>query len=283
MNQPRDIEVAGVRVPAFMYGTAWKEDATEALTKQALAAGFRAIDTANQRRHYVETGVGDAVAAAITSGAITRAELFLQTKFTFARGQDHRKPYDPSANYGDQVMQSFESSLEHLRTPYVDSYVLHGPEHGVGISTGDREVWSAMTDLAASGRARCLGISNVSAEQLAELCALNVARPTFVQNRCYARTGWDREVRLLCRRHGIVYQGFSLLTANRHVLVHPDVLLPAKRLGVSAAATIFRFAMDVGMLPLTGTTDVKHMRADLAVLDLPPLTDAERTAIEAIG
>ncbi|HEY8134136.1 MAG TPA: aldo/keto reductase, partial [Thermoanaerobaculia bacterium] len=51
--------------PPFIYGTAWKENETERLTRLALEAGFRGIDTANQRRHYFEAGVGAAVAKAI--------------------------------------------------------------------------------------------------------------------------------------------------------------------------------------------------------------------------
>src|SRR3712207_706494 len=81
-------------------------------------------DTANQRRHYDEAAVGQAVAAAISSGLVSRDDLFLQTKFTFRQGQDHRLPYDPMAPIPDQVEQSFASSLEHLGTEVIDSYVL---------------------------------------------------------------------------------------------------------------------------------------------------------------
>ena len=47
-----------VSIPAFMYGTAWKKDATTELVQQAVAAGFTAIDTANQLIHYQEALVG---------------------------------------------------------------------------------------------------------------------------------------------------------------------------------------------------------------------------------
>ena len=63
----------------------------------------------------------------IDAGVVTRDDLFLQTKFTYRRGQDHRLPYDPVASLSVQVAQSMASSLEHLGTDYVDSYVLHGP------------------------------------------------------------------------------------------------------------------------------------------------------------
>jgi diketogulonate reductase-like aldo/keto reductase len=73
-------------VPDFLYGTAWKEERTPALTELALRAGFRGIDTANQRRHYFEAGVGQALAVAYRAGLVTRADLFLQTKFTYQGG-----------------------------------------------------------------------------------------------------------------------------------------------------------------------------------------------------
>src|ERR1700691_6026050 len=121
-----------VFVPDFLYGTAWKEDRTPALVELALRTGFRGTDTANQRRHYFEAGVGQGLAAAYRAGVVSRADLFLQTKFTYRPGQDHRLPYDPAASLSVQVAQSMASSLEHLGTDYVDSFVLHGPASGYG-------------------------------------------------------------------------------------------------------------------------------------------------------
>jgi diketogulonate reductase-like aldo/keto reductase len=265
-------------VPAFLYGTAWKEDRTEALTGMALEAGFRGIDTANQRRHYVESAVGDAVAAFLAAGG-KREELFLQTKFTYARGQDQRIPYDPRAPYTAQVGQSFASSLEHLRVSYLDSYVLHGPESGHGLTRGDQEVWRAMEARHAAGQARRLGVSNVSLDQLESLYAVAEVKPVFVQNRCFARDGWDADVRAFCRDHEITYQGFSLLTANPHVVGGALVGRIARRLNRTPAQVIFRFARQVGMLPLTGTSNAVHMREDLASVELT-LDDDEAKAIE---
>src|SRR5437879_9929695 len=124
-------------LPDFLYGTAWKQDRTQSLTELALRMGFRGIDTANQRRHYVEAGVGQGLAAAYGAGVVTRADLFLQTKFTYQHGQDHRLPYDPAAPLSVQVAQSMASSLEHLGTDYVDSYVLHGPSSGYDWTEAD--------------------------------------------------------------------------------------------------------------------------------------------------
>lgn len=250
--------------PALLYGTAWKEARTEELVGLALDVGFRGIDTANQRKHYFEAAVGAALVKAIGQGRLLRADVFLQTKFTFANSQDQRLPYDPKADYATQVAQSFASSLEHLKTDYVDSYVLHGPFGRSGLGTPDWEAWRTMEQLANEGKTRALGVSNVDLLQLRTLVDGANVSPSFVQNRCYAHQGWDRAVREFCHAHSIIYQGFSLLTANRRELARPEVLDIAKRAGVSVPAVVFRFTRELGMLPLTGTTNPEHMRADLA-------------------
>ncbi|HEV3440247.1 MAG TPA: aldo/keto reductase [Gemmata sp.] len=257
----------GVQVPHFLYGTAWKENETQRLTELALQQGFRGIDTANQRRHYHEAAVGAAISATIKRGLVSRDDLFLQTKFTFQRGQDHRLPYDPDASILDQVEQSFASSLQHLDTEFIDSFVLHGPTQQAGLAPPDWEAWRAMETIHSSGRARLLGVSNVTLEQLQSLCKGAVVRPRFVQNRCYAERGWDRRVREFCTANGLAYQGFSLLTANRQAMIHPELVRIAHRYNRSASQIIFRFALDVGMVVLTGTTNADHMRADLEVVD----------------
>jgi diketogulonate reductase-like aldo/keto reductase len=262
------------RVPGFLYGTAWKEERTPALTELALRMGFRGIDTANQRRHYFEAGVGEGLAAAYRAGIVTRTDLFLQTKFTYRPGQDHRLPYDPAASFSDQVAQSMASSLEHLGTDFVDSYVLHGPASGYGWTAADSEDWASMVKERDSGRTRFLGVSNVSLRQLEQMIATHTEPPAFVQNRCFARLGWDREVRIFCAERKIVYQGFSLLTANPEVLHHPGIQDLAARASVTRAQIVFSFAHAVGILPLTGTSDPEHMKQDLASLNLqlPPET-----------
>jgi len=250
-------------VPVFVYGTAWKEDDTARLTRTALEAGFRGIDTANQRRHYHEAEVGEALAAS----GLRREEVFLQTKFTYVAGQDHRLPYDPRAPIATQVAQSFASSLDHLGVEFVDAYLLHGPSVRYGLAAEDWEAWAAMETLHAAGKARVIGVSNVSVQQLAELWARASTKPAVVQNRCFAATGWDRAVRTFCRERGILYQGFSLLTANVEVLRDRRVHAIAARTGRTIAQVIFRFAIEAGMIALTGTTSAAHMAEDLAALD----------------
>ncbi|MCX7700358.1 MAG: aldo/keto reductase [Gemmataceae bacterium] len=274
--------IDGWRVPRLMYGTAWKEERTRPLTELAVRLGFRAIDTANQRKHYFEAGVGEALQACLADGVVRREDLFLQTKFTFRGGQDHRLPYDPQAPISRQVEQSCASSLEHLGVSLIDSYVLHGPSQWEGLGPADWEAWRAMEGLASRGVVRFLGVSNVSLGQLQELVAGARVSPRFVQNRCFAVQGWDREVRRFAQAHGMIYQGFSLLTANRPVLTHPLIHQLARKHGRTIPQIIFRFALEVGMMPLTGTTDERHMRDDLAIFDFT-LDANEVRAIESLA
>jgi len=225
--------------------------------------------------------VGQGLAAAYGAGVVTREDVFLQTKFTYRRGQDHRLPYDPAANLGVQVSQSLASSFEHLGTDYVDSFVLHGPS-GYDWTEADDEVWEAMVKERDAGRTRFLGVSNVSLEHLEQLAARSGEAPAFVQNRCFARTGWDRDVRRFCGERNIRYQGFSLLTANVEVLYDPRIAEIAARARATPAQVVFRFAQAVGMLPLTGTSSAEHMKQDLAAGGIS-LTAEEVDAIESLA
>ena len=270
-----------VPIPAFMYGTAWKKEATTTLVLQAVEAGFTAIDTANQLIHYDEAKVGEALLQ-LTKQDITRDKLFLQTKFTPVNGQDHRTPYDPDASITKQVQQSFESSLQHLHTDQLDSYVLHGPYYRGGLGPEDWEVWAAIESLYEAKKTKMIGISNVTAAQLTLLCEKAKHKPMVVQNRCYAAFGWDKAVRDICLTHNIIYQGFSLLTANTAIFAEPGLREIAVKHQTGVAQLVFRFSQQIGMLPLTGTTNPQHMSEDLQC-ERFTLTPEEVAFIETVG
>ncbi|MCW7553820.1 aldo/keto reductase [Endozoicomonas gorgoniicola] len=263
--------------PKWIYGTAWKEQATKDLVLKALKSGFRAIDTANQRKHYFEAAVGDA----LTASGIDRSNLFLQSKFTFRPSQDDRLPYKPDASVREQVEQSFASSLQHLGTDYLDALLLHGPLFGEGLCNDDLEAWSAMEAIYHSGRVKAIGVSNFSASQLEDLNHHSATRPAWVQNRCFAITGWDRDVRQVCQRHGIGYQGFSLLTANPAVSQQPAFQAIVAKTGLTPAQVIFQSAKRMKILPLTGTSSPGHMLEDLAC-NRVTLTEDDVTIVENI-
>jgi len=121
-----------------------------------------------------------------------------------------------------------------------------------------------MEELYRVGKTKMIGNQQCHRRQLAQLCEQANVRPMMVQNRCFAVSAWDKEVRRICQSYGIIYQGFSLLTANREVIGRSGNSHHRARVGVGLAQVIFRFAMQIGMLPLTGTTKQQHMQEDLA-------------------
>jgi len=126
-----------------------------------------------------------------------------------------------------------------------------------------------------------IGISNVNLEQIKMLVKSASIKPMFVQNRCYGNRVWDKGVRNFCLENNIYYQGFSLLTANPQILQNPAVTEIAKKYEVESEQIIFRFCHQISMIPLTGTRDEKHMKADLNILNFE-LLDKEVVLIKVL-
>jgi diketogulonate reductase-like aldo/keto reductase len=276
---PSAQSIAGVQVPALIYGTAWKKEQTADFVASAIREGFRGIDTACQPKHYHEPGVGEGVATCLTHG-LSRSDFYLQTKFTSLSGQDpQRIPYDSRAPLAEQVKQSCAASLRNLQTTYLDGLVLHSPMETFAQTL---EVWRTMESLVEQGVVRQLGISNCY--ELSELQRIDASarmKPAVLQNRFYADTGYDREIRAFCRDRGILYQSFWTLSANPHLLAGKTILALAKHYVRTPAQILFRYLSQEGVMPLTGTKSAAHMREDLAIFEFE-LTRPERGAISAL-
>jgi len=264
-------------MPALLYGTAWKKERTAELVELALSLGFRGIDTACQPKHYDEAGVGAGVAAYLGRG-LTRETLYLQTKFTPLSGQDPaRVPYPREASVSTQIQRSCETSLANLRTSYLDCLLLHSP-----LSTLDRtlEAWGAFEELVRRGLVLSLGISNCySLAQLTGLYERASVKPHVLQNRFYAKTGYDAALRAYCAARDIRYQSFWTLTANPHVLKHRSLRAIAARHRVTPEQAFFRCLIHSGITPLTGTCTREHMQQDLDVSTFELEGDEVRTIL----
>ena len=279
-------------IPNIVYGTAWKAQRTAELVYQALSAGFRGIDTACQPKHYFEPGVGVALEKAIAANLVRREDVFLQTKFTALSGQDTSKPipYDPRAPLPEQVRQSVARSLSNLKTDYIDSLVLHSP---MDTHEETMVVWRTMEDLHRTGKVLRLGISNIyDIGQLRALIEQAAIPPQVVQNRFYADSSYDVDIRALCRQRGMTYQTFWTLTANPHVVASPFMasLVTRKNAAIeqrlqrspearavmdtyavktpyfTPSSLFLRYVRQLGGTPLTGTTSDLHMQEDLFAL-----------------
>jgi diketogulonate reductase-like aldo/keto reductase len=268
-----------MQLPPLIYGTAWKKERTQELVIQAVQAGFRAIDTACQPKHYHEKGVGNALEVLYAQG-FKREALFLQTKFTPLGGQDPLNiPYDKNATLGAQVAQSFEISKQNLKTDYVDSLVLHSP---LSPFSDLLSVWREMEQIHQTGGAKALGISNTyDLRTLERLYEEAKVKPSYLQNRFYPDTHYDKEIRRWCNENDITYQSFWTLTANPHILRSQELIDLAQKYDKNVIQLFFAYLHQIGITPLTGTTDVEHMKNDLQSFELI-LERAELVSLEAL-
>ncbi len=278
-EEGRIVSAFGVAMPRLIYGTAWKKERTASLVELALRSGFRGVDTACQPKHYHEAGVGEALFAAFSSG-LARSDIYVQTKFTPLAGQDlNDVPYDPKASLSRQVSQSFETSLRNLRTDYLDGLLLHSP---YADDKDTLEVWRAMERLHDQGGVRQLGVSNFyELRRLEALCRNARIKPAVIQNRFYAKTHHDKDIRAFCEKSGLVYESFWTLTANPQLLAAPDVIELAARYGRSPAQLFFRYLTQIDIVCLTGTSSKEHMEQDLSIFEFR-LSPAECAIVGAL-
>ncbi|PHS30490.1 MAG: aldo/keto reductase [Sulfurovum sp.] len=260
------ITSADVKMPKIIYGTAWKKEHTTILVEAALRCGFRGIDTACQPKHYSETLVGEALLNMQHEG-IKREDVFIQTKFTPVSGQDPKEiPYDPNASLTEQVRQSFTTSKQNLYTHYIDSLVLHSP---YARFENLMEVWHTMESFVQKGELGQLGISNCySLEVLEYLYDHSEIKPAILQNRFHAKTDYDKEMRLWCDAHHVIYQSFWSLTANPEILLSETLDAISHKYKKSPAQIWFAFLRENQIVPLVGTSSSQHMLEDLRSLDI---------------
>lgn len=269
-------------MPALIYGTAWKKDQTRALVKTALLAGFRAVDTAAQPKHYQEYLVGAGIRDALRECAtLKRADLYIQTKYTSIHGQDPGDmPYDPSSSITEQVNASVASSLHNIwhtdlpqdaatttsSAAYIDCLVLHSPFPS---PRQTEEAWRAM-EAHVPHSVRTLGISNIyHLPALHALYDFAKVKPSVVQNRFYAETGYDTGIRAFCAQKGITYQSFWTLTASPRLLASDVVGLLAQAAGVSRPVALYGSVLGLGNVSvLDGTKNARRMKEDLEGMEL---------------
>ncbi|KAG8903000.1 hypothetical protein FRB99_003833 [Tulasnella sp. 403] len=253
--------------PKIIYGTAWKKERTTALVIQAVLQGFRAIDTAAQLKHYRR------------QHGITRADLFLQTKYTSISGQDTSKPlpYDPTASVADQVRASFASSLKNLKTEYLDSYIIHSPLRTPQLTM---EAWRVLMDLQNDGKVNMIGVSNCYDVSLLRYIIDQGGRMIdTVQNRWHEGNGWDAEVVDFCKSHGIYYQSFWTLSGSPNLLRSTAIQEISRRTGTTRAQALFKVAQTMGITPLSGSTDEEHMRHGLSTENID-VTEEETEGVK---
>ena len=256
------LEIRGAApIPQLGYGV-FKVDPDIAadVTAQALAAGYRHIDTA--KIYGNEEGVGRAIA----ESGIPREELFVTTKL-----------WD-DAHAFDDAIAACEASLERLGLDYVDLYLIHWavPSQGQHV-----EAWKALIALQERGLVRAIGVSNFPAQQLAEVIEDTGVVPAIHQIELHPYFQ-QRELRAIHAEHGILTEAWGPLGQGKSdLLENPAVTAIAEAHGATPAQVVLAWHLAHGIVTIPKSVTPSRIVENLAAVELT-LTAEEVAAIDAL-
>ncbi len=248
----------GVEMPTVGLGVfrARRGDEARAAVREALALGYRHIDTAAVYGN--ETDVG----AAVRESGVPREQVFVTTKL-----------WNSDQGY-DNALRAFDVSQQRLGLDRVDLYLLHWPVHGLRL-----ESWRALERLYEEGRVRAIGVSNFMTPHLDELLKSCHVAPMVDQVEASPFLQ-QRSLRELCSGRGIVVEAYSPLTKGLR-LGHATVRSVAEALGKTPAQILIRWAIERGMVPLPKSVTPARMAENFAVYDWS-LGEAALAALDAL-
>ncbi|NUP34215.1 MAG: aldo/keto reductase [Streptomycetaceae bacterium] len=246
----------GVEIPQLGFGVFQvPDDQTTAAVAEALAAGYRSIDTA--AIYGNESGVGRALADA----GLPREELFVTTKV-----------WNSDQGY-DATLRAFDAGIAKLGLEYVDLYLIHWPTPARDLYA---DTWRALERLNADGRIRAAGVSNFQPAHLQRLLDTSELAPAV--NQIELHPGLQQaELRAFHARHGIATEAWSPL-AQGAVLDDPAITAIAGRTGKSAAQVVLRWHLQLGNVVIPKSVTPARIRENLDVFDFA-LTDEDMAAI----
>jgi diketogulonate reductase-like aldo/keto reductase len=248
----------GADIPSIGFGT-WKILPAKKAVKEALAAGYRLIDTA--RIYGNERGVGKA----IRESGIAREDIFLTTKL-----------WNSSQGY-DKALDAFDKSLDRLRTDYADLYLIHWP-----VTDKREESWKALEKINKSRRARAIGVSNYTVRHLEELLADCDIVPAVNQVEFHPFLYEEqKELLAYCKGKGILVEAYSPLAHGQKTDTKVTAEI-ARKYGKSSQQVILRWCIQHGTVPLPKSTDSAHIASNLDILDFE-LTDSEMERINGLS
>ncbi|MFI7354302.1 aldo/keto reductase [Streptomyces avidinii] len=265
MNQVPAIKLNnGTLMPQLGYGVWQVPDAeAERAVGTALEAGYRSIDTA--AIYGNEAGTGKAVAAS----GLAREELFVTTKLWNG----------PKQKWGrDQVLRAFDDSLAKLRLDHVDLYLIHWPRP---MRDDFVAIWKTFEEIAASGRARAVGVSNFRPADLERIAAESELVPAVNQVELHPLFP-QSELRAVHAERGIATEAWSPLGQGKELLTLPAVTATADKYGRSAAQVVLRWHLQHGNIVIPKSVTPARIRENLDVFGFE-LDAADLAALDALG
>jgi diketogulonate reductase-like aldo/keto reductase len=235
----------GVVMPQLGFGV-WQvaDDEAQPAVETALEVGYRSIDTA--KLYHNEDGVGRAVRAS----GIPRAELFVTTKL-----------WNDEHDY-DRALRAFDASLDRLGMDYVDLYLVHWP---VPRQDKYRDAWKALEKVYAEGRAKAIGVSNFTVDNLTRLMESSPVVPAVNQVELHPRLS-QPELRAFHAEHGIATEAWSPLGQGQ-VLGEAPVAKVAGAHGRTPAQVILRWHLQLGVIAIPKSVTPSRIRENFDVFD----------------
>ncbi|MFJ9545617.1 aldo/keto reductase [Streptomyces erythrochromogenes] len=265
MNQVPAIKLNnGTLMPQLGFGVWQVPDAeAERTVGTALEAGYRSIDTA--AIYGNEKGTGKAVAAS----GLPREELFVTTKLWNG----------PKQTWGrDEVLRAFDDSLTKLGLDHVDLYLIHWPRP---MRDDFVAIWRTFEEIAASGRAKAVGVSNFRTEDLDRIAAESALVPAVNQVELHPLHP-QAALRAEHAARGIVTEAWSPLGQGKELLTLPAVTAIAGAHGRSAAQVVLRWHLQHGIVVIPKSVTPARIRENLDVFGFE-LDASEMAALDALG
>lgn len=252
------ISAHGAVMPVIGYGTMELPQRPAELVAAAIAAGYRAIDTA--RKYGTEQFVGEGIRAS----KIARSELFVTTKVT-----------EENAREAD-FMRSIETSLKTLGLDYVDLLLVHWPQPKVPF----KETLGALAKAKRQGMTRHIGVSNFTLAMLDEAVSLCPEPLVTNQVEYHAYLPQDRMLAAL-KRHGMILTAYCPV-ARGQLLTDPVVVEIAKAHNKTPAQVSLRWLVQQpGVAAVPRALEERHIVENLDIFGFT-LSDDEMRRLSAL-
>lgn len=250
----------GVKMPLVGFGVFQIEDADECerCVLDALNAGYRLIDTA--QAYYNEEAVG----RALQKTTVPREEIFLTTKV-----------WVTEFSY-EKAKASVLESMRKLQVDYLDLVLIHqclSDYYGA---------YRALEDLYAEGKIRAIGISNFSAERMADIATFNKVVPAV--NQVETHLFWQQhELHKWMEKYNIQHEAWGPLAQHRikEIIDNPVVKEIAAKYGKTPTQVALRFTVQRGIVVIPKTTSKERMKENLDLFDFS-LNDDDIEKLKAI-
>jgi diketogulonate reductase-like aldo/keto reductase len=242
----------GVLIPKLGLGT-WfinNQDASQAV-KDGIKVGYRHIDTA--QAYGNESGVGEGIRTA----NIDRANIFVTTKLA-AEVKSYK-----------EAVASIDESLQKLGLDYIDLMIIHSPKPWAKFQEsepyfeGNREAWSALEEAYKAGKLRAIGLSNFEKADIENILSSCSVKPMVNQILVHI-SNTPKELIEFCKEKNILVEAYSPI-GHGELLKNQQIKAIAEKYTVSVPQIGIRYCLQLGLLPLPKTANLKHMKINAEV------------------